>query len=302
MLRAAAKHGIPAILELGGKDPAIVCADADLDRAVDGTLWAAVANAGQTCAGVERIYVDRRVHDEFLSRLVAAAEQVRPGDPQDPDTQVGPMNNEMQYRVVAGQLEDAVENGAKLHTGGPVEVSGLSGRFIAPAVLSGVDHSMKVMQEETFGPLIPVMPFDSEDEAVKLANDSEYGLGASVWSRDAARARSIADRLETGMVWINDHAYSHAAPHTPWGGTKASGFGVTHSKYGLYSMTRQRLVAEDGGRIPSGWWYPYDETKRQGFLAFLETMVGPGMRRHLRTAVDRKDILTKYFRGLVPRR
>lgn len=298
VLEAAAGAGKTAVLELGGKDPAIVCADADLDRAVAGTLWAGTTNCGQTCAAVERIYVDRRVHDEFVRRLVEAAKEIRSGDPRDPATQVGPMNNDMQYGKVVEHLEDAKARGATVECGGPVGVPGLQGRFIAPTVLTGVDHSMKVMTEETFGPLIPVMPFESEQEAVRMANDSPYGLGASVWSRDKERARMLAERIEAGMVWINDHAYSHGLAQTPWGGVKSSGNGVTHSKFGFYDMVQKRLLAEDAGRLPSGWWYPYDDAKRRGFAAVVESFTRSGLGRRLRAAWDRRGEIRRYARGL----
>jgi acyl-CoA reductase-like NAD-dependent aldehyde dehydrogenase len=300
VMQAAAKHGKPVMLELGGKDPAIVCADADLDRTVEGILWAGLTTCGQTCAGVERIYVDRTVHEAFVDRLVAGAERLQPGDPKDPATQMGPMNNDMQYEKVLEQLEDAVSRGATARSGGPTEVPGLSGKFVAPVVLTGADHSMKVMTEETFGPLLPVMAFGTEEEAIRLANDSPYGLGASVWSRDLRRARMIGERLESGMVWINDATYSHGLAYAPWGGVKDSGTGVTHSKHGFYEMTNKRLFAQDPGWIPDGWWYPYSEQMRRGFQAILESMHGHG--RRARTAWAKRDVIGKYVRDLLARR
>ncbi|MCI0346188.1 MAG: aldehyde dehydrogenase family protein, partial [Chloroflexi bacterium] len=200
----------PYVLELGGKDAAIVCADADLDRAARGVLWGGAANAGQTCSGIERVYVAHQVWDPFLDRITALAAKLTPGDPLDPATQVGPFAAPEQYEIVHGQVEDALGRGAKRHTGGPADV-GLPGKWYAPAVVTDVDHSMPLMRDETFGPVIPLMPFSDEHEAVALANDSEFGLGASVWTRDPTRGRTIARRLEAGSVWINDHMYSHAA-------------------------------------------------------------------------------------------
>jgi succinate-semialdehyde dehydrogenase/glutarate-semialdehyde dehydrogenase len=297
VMQAAAEHGKPVMLELGGKDPAIVCADADLDRAVDGILWGGLMTCGQTCAGVERIYVDARVHDGFVAKLVDGAKHIAPGDPRDPETQLGPLNNEMQYGKVVQQLEDAVEKGATAECGGPTEVPGLSGKFFAPVVLTDVDHTMSVMTDETFGPLLPVMRFSSEDEAIRLANDSPYGLGASVWSRDLRRARMLADRIESGMVWINDATYSHGLAYTPWGGVKDSGTGVTHSKHGFYEMTTKRLVALDPGWIPDGWWHPYGEAMRRGFKGIIEGLYTEG--RRARTFWERREEIARYLRDRI---
>lgn len=297
----AARAGKSAVLELGGKDAAIVCADADLDRAAAGVLWAGATNAGQTCAAVERIYVDRRVHDAFVRRLVSLARRLAPGDPADPATPVGPMNNEPQHDLVLRHLEDAVAKGATVECGGPVRVPGLGGRFVAPAVLTGVDHSMSVMTEETFGPLLPVMPFDAEHEAVGLANGTEYGLGASIWTRDARRARLLADRMEAGMVWINDHAYSHGLAQLPWGGVKSSGHGVTHSKFGFYDVVDKQLVGEDAGRLPGAWWFPYSDLKRRGFLALVESMARSDLGGRAGAAWRRRGTIARYLRSLLRR-
>jgi acyl-CoA reductase-like NAD-dependent aldehyde dehydrogenase len=302
VMEAAARHGKPVVLELGGNDPAIVCADADLDRAVTGTLWAAMSSAGHTCAAVERVYVDRALYEDYVSRVVEAARALRPGDPKDADTQIGPLLNEEQYAKALAHMDDAVARGATLECGGRTEVPGLAGKFLAPAVLTGVDHSMEIMREETFGPVMPVMPFESEDDAVALANDTRYGLGASVWTRDAGRGRALAERIDAGMVWINDHAYSRAAAQTPWGGVKDSGTGVTQSKFGLYEMVDKRLVAEDSGRIPVGWWHPYDEVRRRGFAAVIEALYTPGLTGKARAVRRRKDELGAFLRTLFGRR
>jgi succinate-semialdehyde dehydrogenase/glutarate-semialdehyde dehydrogenase len=300
VMELAAKNGKPVMLELGGKDPAVVCADADIDRTVAGILWCSLLNSGQACAGIERVYVDRRITNRFVAALVEGVGGLRPGDPADPDTQIGPMNNDMQYEKVVDQIEDAVRRGATLETGGPVEVPGSGGRYIAPAVLTGVDHSMPVMTEETFGPVIGVMPFETEEEAIRLANDSRYGLGASVWSRDVRRARLLAERIDAGMVWINDHAYTHGYGEGPWGGIKDSGVGVTHSKHGFYEMTDKRLVSEDRGRFRNGWWFPYGDRSRYGFEAVVMAFLSEG--RRLRTAWEHRREILPFLADLVRRR
>jgi acyl-CoA reductase-like NAD-dependent aldehyde dehydrogenase len=283
VMRLAAEHGKAVVLELGGKDPAIVCHDADLDRAVAGTLWAGTAGTGQTCAAIERVYVDRRVYEEYVRRLVLATRDVRPGDPLDPGTQIGSFIHDGQYERVQRHIDEAVAGGAHMECGGPVDVDGLSGRFMSPVVLTGVNHSMAVMREETFGPVIPVMPFDTEAEAVRLANDSTYGLGASVWSRDPSHARRIARQLTAGMIWVNDHGSSAGAAQAPWAGIRQSGRGIVHSKFGLYEMVEKRLVSEDRGWLPVPWWYPYDDVGRRGLTALLQTVYAPGLRAKART-------------------
>jgi succinate-semialdehyde dehydrogenase/glutarate-semialdehyde dehydrogenase len=286
----------PYVLELGGKDAAIVCADADLDRAARGVLWGGAANCGQTCAGIERVYVAREVWDPFIDRISALAEKVTPGDPLDPATQIGPFADPQQFDTVDGQVNDALDHGAKRLTGGPADV-GMPGKWYAPAVVTGVDHSMSLMTEETFGPVIPLMPFGDEREALTLANDSEYGLGASVWSRDPKRATRLARGLEAGSVWINDHMYSHAAAQLPWGGVKKSGVGVTHSRQGFIECSNTKLIAVDSGRIPVAWWHPYDERLRAGFTAMIDALYSPGASRKVRALAGHRP----EWRGLVQR-
>jgi acyl-CoA reductase-like NAD-dependent aldehyde dehydrogenase len=259
---ACARQLKGSVLELGGKDPMIVLADANLDHAVAGALWGGFANAGQTCAGIERIYVMREVSQRFIAGVVSGAQALQVGDPMDWRTEIGPMISAEQHALVAELVDDAVTHGARLECGGPVPVppAGLSGDFYAPTVLTGVTHEMRIMREEIFGPVLPIIVVDSEDEAVALANDSQFGLGASVWTLDRGRGERFARELEAGMVWINDHMFSHGACQLAWGGVKESGLGRTHSKFGLYECVNVKLRVWEPSRIRDPWWHPYDET------------------------------------------
>src|SRR5437763_10700788 len=201
-----------SVLELGGKDPMLVLTAANIDHAIAGALWGGFANAGQTCSGIERVYVLREVADRFIEGVVAGAGRLRVGDPDSWDTEIGPMVSTEQFEIVRELVDDAVASGAELRCGGPAETpNGLSGAFYAPTVLTGVTHEMRIMREEIFGPVLPIVVVESEDEAVSLANDSEFGLGASIWTSDRSRGERIAREIQAGMVWITDHMFSHGA-------------------------------------------------------------------------------------------
>jgi acyl-CoA reductase-like NAD-dependent aldehyde dehydrogenase len=259
---ACARQLKGSVLELGGKDPMIVLADANLDHAIGGALWGGFANAGQTCSGIERVYVLEEVAERFVDGVIRGAQQLRVGDPMRWDTEIGPMINSAQFELVGELVDDAVGSGATLQCGGPLEhaPAGLNGRFYAPTVLSGVTHEMRIMHEEIFGPVLPIVVVKSEDEAVRLANDSEFGLGASVWTSDRSKGERIARELESGMVWINDHMFSHGACQCSWGGVKESGLGRTHSKFGLYECVNIKLRVWEPSAVRDPWWHPYDET------------------------------------------
>src|ERR671911_2227153 len=262
---AAAKRMKGAVLELGGKDPQIVCPDADLANAVSGAVWGGFANAGQTCSGIERVYVHKDVADAFVEGVVRETERLTVGDPREWTTEIGPMVSDDQAAIVKELVDDAVKSGAKKLTGGPTKVKGtdtkrLRGSFIAPVVLTGVTHEMRIMKEEIFGPVLPIVTVDSEKEAVSLANDSEFGLGASVWTKDRAKGERISHEIESGMVWTNDHSFSHGACQCAWGGVKNSGLGRSHSKFGFYECVNIKQLAWEPGWTRDMWWQPYDRT------------------------------------------
>jgi succinate-semialdehyde dehydrogenase/glutarate-semialdehyde dehydrogenase len=268
-----------SVLELGGKDPQIVCADADLANAVSGAVWGGFANAGQTCSGIERVYVHRDVSAPFLEGLVRETERLTVGDPMQWDTEIGPMVSEEQAQLVMELVDDAVEHGAKRLTGGPAKVKGAKGKFIAPIVLTGVTHEMRIMKEEIFGPVLPVVTVDSEEEAVRLANDSEFGLGASVWTKDRDKGERIARRIESGMVWINDHSFSHGACQCAWGGVKDSGLGRSHSKFGFYECVNVKQFSYEPGWTRDFWWQPYDADLGQAIRSSAQLLYGRNGKR-----------------------
>jgi succinate-semialdehyde dehydrogenase/glutarate-semialdehyde dehydrogenase len=277
---ACARRLKGCVLELGGKDPMIVLEDAHLDHAIAGAVWGGFANAGQTCSGIERVYVVRSVADRFIEGVVAGAQRLRVGDPLGWDTEIGPMVSRDQLEIVRELVDDAVASGAVLHCGGPVDPpAGLDGAFYAPAVLTGVTHDMRIMREEIFGPVLPITVVDSEAEALALANDSNFGLGASVWTADRARGERIAAELESGMVWINDHMFSHGACQCAWGGVKDSGLGRTHSKFGLYECVNVKLRVWEGSAVRDPWWHPYDETLGKALRATADLLYGSGSDR-----------------------
>jgi succinate-semialdehyde dehydrogenase/glutarate-semialdehyde dehydrogenase len=268
-----------SVLELGGKDPQIVCADADLANAVSGCVWGGFANAGQTCSGIERTYVVESVADEFFDGLRRETERLDVGDPLEWETEIGPMVSAEQADLVTGLVDDAVAAGADRLTGGPRELPGFDGRFIAPTVLAGVTDEMRIMNEEIFGPVVPVIVVADEAEAVERANDSHFGLGASVWTTDRAKGERIARRIESGMVWINDHSYSHGAIQTSWGGVKESGLGRSHSKFGLYECVNVKLVSWEPGLTRDFWWQPYDRDLGAALRSSARLLYGRGSNR-----------------------
>jgi len=275
---ACARRLKGSVLELGGKDPMIVLPDANLTHAIGGAVWGGFANAGQTCSGIERVYVLREVADRFIAGVVDEARKLGVGDPMSWTTAIGPMVSREQYETVRALVDDAVGAGATLRCGGPIDAPpGLeAGFFYAPTVLTDVTHEMRIMREEIFGPVLPIIVVDSEDEAVELANDSDFGLGASVWTADRARGERIAQELESGMVWINDHMFTHGACQCSWGGVKQSGLGRTHSKFGLYECVNIKLRAWDPSVVRDPWWHPYDETLGKAFRQAAQFLYGPG--------------------------
>jgi aldehyde dehydrogenase (NAD+) len=252
---AAAARLIPAYLELGGKDPAIVMASADIDHAAAALLWGSTANAGQSCLSIERIYVDRAVFEPFVERLVANARDVPLAYPEPTDGVIGPIIAERQIGVIADHLEDAGRKGAVTHCGGALEQLG-GGTYVRPSVLTRVDHTMRVMTRETFGPLMPVMPFASTDEAVALANSTQYGLSGAVFAGSDAEALAVARRVEAGAISINDAALTAVMHEGEKQAFRHSGLGGSRmGPASLRRFLRRRAYLVKSGTAPDPWWY-----------------------------------------------
>ncbi|MFA1557406.1 aldehyde dehydrogenase family protein [Actinomadura chokoriensis] len=252
---AAAARFIPAFLELGGKDPAIVCADADLDRAAQAILYGGTVNTGHSCMSIERVYVAEPVFDAFVGSLVGRARTIGLAYPEVTDGELGPVISAAQVEIIRDQLADAVARGAAVRCGGEIRVLG-GGAYLEPTVLTGVDHTMKVMREETFGPVLPVMPFTDTDEAVALANDSEFGLSAAVFAATTEAALAVGERLEAGGISINDASLTGFVQDGEKNAFKSSGLGG--SRMGAASIRRflrQRsfLIRSPEDKAP--WWF-----------------------------------------------
>ena len=262
---AAAKHLTPVVLELGGKDPMIVLEDANILNAARAAIWGGFNNSGQACASIERCYVHESIASEFIENVVKETAGLRQGPTTSEEIDVGAMTTERQLQIVEEHIADAVERGAKVLIGGKRR-DDVNGLFHAPTVITNVDHSMKLMKEETFGPVIPIMTFQSDDEAVRLANDSIYGLTACIFTSDISRGRKLAEQIEAGTVMVNEVVYTHALAPTPWGGVKQSGYGRTHGQLGLLELvTPQHVHVNSFPRIPDVWWFQYSATARRLF-------------------------------------
>jgi len=278
---------------LGGKDPMIVLDDADIDVATSAAVWGAFVNAGQACLSVERCYVHRSLYARFLEVCVDKTKKLRVGDGLDPETEIGPMIHERQLRIVEGQVEEAKGLGARVLTGGS-RLPELGPNFYAPTVLADVTHRMQIMQQETFGPVLPVAAFDDDEEAIRLANDSEFGLAASVWTRNSERGEAVARRLEAGTVMVNDVISCFGISEAPHGGLKASGIGRAHGRAGMEEMVRVKYLDIDRmPRMKKLWWYGYGESFARQMEGFVDFQFARGLGRSLHGALRSIGVLRR---------
>ena len=288
----AAERLLPIVLELGGKDPMIVLDDADLDVASSGAVWGAFVNAGQACLSVERCYAHRSRYSVFVEACVEKTNMLRIGNGADPQTDVGPMISERQLRIVESHVQDARERGARIVAGGK-RFTDLGPNFYAPTVLADVTHDMRIMREETFGPVLPIMPFDDDGEAVRLANDSDYGLAASIWTKDAARGEKLARKIHAGTVMVNDVISCFGISEALHGGVKASGLGRAHGRFGLEEMVRLKYLDTDHmPGMKKVWWYGYGESFRRQMEGFLDLQFARGLTARVRGALRSAGVIT----------
>lgn len=260
----------PCTLELGGNDPAIICSDANLERAARGACFGAFFNTGQVCMSLERLYVMDDVADEFIAKCVEHTKTLRLGEPTSSD--VGAIFMERQLQIIESHVEDARAKGAIIHTGGK-RAEGLNGLFYEPTVLSNLTPDMRVVNEETFGPVLPIIRVKTEEEAIRLANETDYGLTASVWTKDTARGEGIARRIDAGSVAVNDHSITYGVMEAPFGGVKNSGVGRVNGKEALRGYCyEQPIITDRWGRDTESQWYPFGAADFDGMKKAMKVL------------------------------
>jgi succinate-semialdehyde dehydrogenase/glutarate-semialdehyde dehydrogenase len=289
---AAANNHTSVVLELGGKDPMIVFDDANLELAAGAAVWGAFCNSGQSCSSVERLYVQEGVVDRLTKLVVERTRELKQGAGDSEDVSIGAMSSERQLRIVESHVDAFREAGAKIEIGGnraevlspafsrhPPE-GGAKNLFYEPTVISGATNDMLPMREETFGPTLPIATFKTEDEAIALANDSEFGLTASVWTRDYKKGRRVAEKIEAGSVCVNEVLYTHGIGQTPWGGFKNSGRGRTHGREGLMELVQaQHIHVNRVAVLPDAWWMPYSPEAVKTFRGFATKFASGSLRK-----------------------
>jgi len=296
LMKKASETLTPVSLELGGNDPMVVCEDADLQRAAKGAVWAGCQNAGQSCGGVERIYVHSNVYHEFLNLLRKEILSLRIGYDSDYNVDIGAMTTSRQMDAVRAHIKDALKKGARIFAESQPP-QGTVGQFLPCMVLVDVNHDMDVMKDETFGPVLGVMQVSSIDEAVRLANDSYLGLTASVWSRNNKKALAIGRKIKSGAITINDHLMSHGLAETPWGGFKQSGIGRTHGDIGFAEMTQPQVLVNE--ILPFArknfWWHPFSRNIYEGLKGVAYVLYGRNPLLRIKGAINLLKVFPRTF-------
>ncbi|NJD21619.1 MAG: aldehyde dehydrogenase family protein [Melioribacter sp.] len=298
LMGQAAKTLTPICLELGGNDAMIVCEDADPYRAAMGTIWAGFQNAGQSCGGVERIYVHEKIYDSFTNILKDKVENLHVDYDTDFSSDMGCMTTERQLETVRNHIEDALNKGANVFAQSKTPKNNQLKNFHPAVVLTNVNHDMIVMRDETFGPVVGVMKFNNYDDAINLTNDSYLGLTGSVWTRNQNRGEKIAKQIKAGVVTINDHLVSHGLAETPWGGFKESGIGRTHGEMGFDEMTQPLTIVKD--ILPfvkkNLWWHPYNKNLYYGLKGLIDLLYSNKLSKRISGLGNLSKIVLRIFR------
>jgi succinate-semialdehyde dehydrogenase/glutarate-semialdehyde dehydrogenase len=281
---SAAKHLTSVVLELGGKDPMVVFADANLELAAQGAVWGAFCNSGQSCSSVERLYVEESVAKEFTKLIVEKTKRLRQDSGDKETTDVAAMSSERQIKIVEDHVESFRKEGAEILTGGKRNAN-FKGAFYEPTVISYATNEMRGMREETFGPTLPIATFKTEQEAIDLANDSDFGLTASVWTGNLAKGKRVAEKILAGTVCVNEVLYTHGIGQTPWGGFKQSGYGRTHGRHGLMELVApQHIHVNRALFAPNAWWLPYSPLAVETFRGFARNFATGSLRQTMKLA------------------
>ena len=297
LMREASETLTPLVLELGGNDAMLVCEDADPYRAASGAVWAGLSNCGQSCSGVERVYVHEKIYEPFLACLKEKVEDLRVGYDEDFDVDLGVMTTKRQIEVVKRHLEDALSKGAVIYAQSDITKTRDSEHIMPAYVLTDVHHDMLVMREETFGPILGVMKVKNMDEAVVMANDSDFGLSGSVWSKDRKKAERLARKIEAGVIMINDHLMNHGMPETTMAGFKMSGMGCTHGALGFDEMTQPQVIVDE--LLPFArknmWWHPHGKHVFHGLTGAIDFLYAKGILTRLKGLRRLLKIVPRYF-------
>ena len=298
LMAKAAESLVPVSLELGGNDPMLVCPDAPLERAVNGAMWAGLQNSGQSCGGVERIYVHEAVYARFIALLKQKVEALRQGPNTDHNVDIGAMCTERQIKTIQCQVDDALAKGATVLAQVKIDPAHAHANFYPVTVLTGVDHTMELMREETFGPVLGVMKVADMEQAIVLANDSSLGLTGSVWSSNTRTAVALGRRIHAGVITINDHLLTHGMAETPWGGVKESGIGRSHGELGFDEMTQPQVVTTELLHFAKRnlFWHPYDAKLYEGLKGALYLLHGRGFGRRLRGLLRFAALIPRMFK------
>ena len=275
---ACGRNLIPVTLELGGKDAMIVCQDADLDRAADGAVRGSFFNTGHYCCGTERVYVPESIYEPFVEKVVAQAKSLKQAESGASD--VGAVFWDKQMDIIEDHMADAKEKGAKVLVGGERNRS-LSGYFFSPTVVVDVDHEMDLMRRETFGPVVAIQKVRDEEEAIELANDSDYGLSGNVWTTDLEKGERIGARMVTGSVSVNDIAVTYGIPEAPFGGVKESGVGQVNGEVGIRGYCHVHPVIVDLSKKQARGGYPYTDESAEGLRKLVKNVFGNKILRKL---------------------